>query len=177
MMARPYELNLTSRPIRIAKILSAVLLLLGVALGYLGVRLAAGLIPQAWWGFPMSPIPNLGKPWGLVLLVVGAAYIIFPILLLARPLKGWVPMMVMSGLSVLLGTPVIQSATEMIYNGLRAGDFQRPEWADSVWAYYMMLHIAILVALYKFSAPIDAAAHPADDEPGGRPSGKRPARA
>ena len=113
----------------------------------LGGGVAMGRITQGW-GFPMSSVPNWGRLWGVVLLIAGMAYIVGPIRLFQNPRKGSVVMMIVSGLSVLVGTPLITSAVEIGYN-LFQETKSRPDWVDSVWGYTMLLHVAILIALCK----------------------------
>ena len=96
----------------------------------------------------MSAVSNWGRPWGVVLIVAAAAYLIGPVWLLARPSGGSIVMMILSGLSVLVGTPLITTTTEILYN-LFQETKARPDWVDSVWGYYMILNVALIVALYK----------------------------
>lgn len=146
--------ELAKKPLTIARVLSVVLLLLGVVMLILGGGVLAGRITEGW-GFPMSAVPNWGRPWGAVLMFAGGAYVVCPILLLLRPHKGTVAMMIVAGLSVLVGTPLITTTTEIFYNLLADTDCRadwttcRPDWVDSVWGYFMMLNVAIIVAVYR----------------------------
>jgi hypothetical protein len=135
-----------SGPTRIVEGLSAVLMLLGAVLVCLGVGVCLGWITQGW-GFPLSPISNWGRVWGIFLLACGICYVAAPIALRIRPREGWHVLTIVCGASVLLGTPIIQSATEMVYNLFRDVP-RRPDGVNAVWAFYMILIIALLVALY-----------------------------
>lgn len=135
------------RPLKVARVLSGVLVLLGLLMLGLGGGVLIGRITQGW-GFPMSAVPNWGRPWGAVLMLAGAAYVAAPIMLLLRPDGGSIVLMIVSGFSVLIGTPIIETTTEILYN-LFQETKAHPDWVDSIWGYYMILNIAILVALYK----------------------------
>ncbi len=146
--------ELAKKPLAIARVLSVVLLLLGVVMLILGGGVLAGRITEGW-GFPMSAVPNWGRPWGAVLMFAGGAYVVCPILLFLRPRKGTVAMMIVAGLSVLVGTPLITTTTEIFYNLLADTDCLadwttcRPDWVDSVWGYFMILNVAVIVAVYR----------------------------
>ena len=153
---RPLDIQPVERPLLVAKGLSGILLLLGFVMVILGAGVAAGRITDGW-GFPMSAVSNWGRVWGLVLLVAGAAHVIAPMMLFARPQGGSIVMMIVAGLSVLVGTPVITTTTEILYNLFQESN-SRPDWVDAVWAYYMILNIACIVALYRaFPVPMDDA--------------------
>lgn len=147
-----------AKPLTVAKGLSAVLLMIGLVMLVLGGGVLTGKITQGW-GFPMSAVPNWGKPWGAVLMLAGAAYVICPILLFLRPGKGAVVMMIVCGLSVLVGTPLITTTTEIFYNLIAQHDCQadwticRPDWIDSIWGYFMIVNIGVLIAIYKALDP------------------------
>jgi len=134
-------------PMRVAKGLSAALAVVGLVMATMGVGVAVGRITEGW-GFPMSAVPNWGRPWGAVLMVAGAIYVLGPIVLLVRPRKGSIVMMTVAGLSVLVGTPLISTTAEIVYN-LFQQTKSRPDWVDSIWAYFIILNIAICVALYR----------------------------
>ena len=90
----------------------------------------------------MSAVPNWGQPWGVVLLLAGCAYVVGPIWLFTRPRNGSIMMLIVAGLSVLLGTPLITTTTEIFYN-LFQETKSRPEWVTSVWAYFTIINVAI----------------------------------
>jgi hypothetical protein len=111
-----------------------------VGAGVLAGRIASG------WGFPLSPVPNWGRPWGAVLFLAGAVCVTGPIIYWFKPPLGWRIMLGISVGSLLVGTPVIQSVAEIVSNLGRT----TPTWSpsvDSVWALWMMLHVAILLTL------------------------------
>ena len=135
------------RPLKVAMILSGVLLGVGVVMFCLGGGVAVGRIADGW-GFAMSAVPNWGKPWGLVLMAAAAAYVLGPISLFRNPERGSIVMTIISGLSVLIGTPLITTTTEIFYNLFQTTK-SRPDWVDSVWGYFTILNIAIVVALYR----------------------------
>ncbi len=135
------------KPLRVARALSTVLLLVGAVMLFLGGGVLTGAIEEGW-GFPMSPVPNWGQPWGAVLVAAAIMYIVGPALLYVRPERGSIFLMIVCGLSVVLGVPVIESTTEILYN-LFQDVKSRPIWSDSVWAYFTILHVVICVALYK----------------------------
>lgn len=139
------------KPLKLAQGLSVVIMIVGVVMLILGLGVATGLIKEGW-GFPMSPVPNWGRPWGIALIVAGAAQVLCPLWLLSRPKKGSIAMMIASGLCVLIGTPIIITTIEIFYN-LFQEKKDRPDWVDAGWAYYMMVQIAICVALYKAYPP------------------------
>ncbi len=134
-------------PLRAARILSGLILLLGLMMLVLGGGIAAGRITDGW-GFPMSAVPNWGRPWGAVLMLAAAAYIGGPILLFARPQAGSIVMLIVSGLSVLVGTPLITTTTEIFYNLFQEAK-SRPDWVDSVWGCFMIVNVAIAIAVYR----------------------------
>lgn len=153
---RPLDIEPVPRPLLVAKGLGGIVLLLGLIMVLLGAGVAAGRITDGW-GFPMSAVSNWGQIWGLVLIVAGAAQVIAPALLIARPQSGSIVMMIVSGLCVLVGTPVITTTTEILYN-LSQEMKSRPDWVDAIWGYYMILHIALIIALFRaFPVPTDAA--------------------
>lgn len=143
----PSELAPVEGPLRIAKGLSAALAAIGLVMFSMGVGVAVGKITEGW-GFPMSAVPNWGRPWGLVLMAAGAIYVIGPALLVIRKSRGPATMMIIAASSVLLGTPLITTTAEIVYN-LFQQTKSRPDWIDSVWAYFIMLNIGICVALYR----------------------------
>lgn len=134
------------KPLRIACLLSVVILLIGVLMWILGAGVVSGRITEGW-GFPMSAVPNWGRPWGVVLMLAGIAYVACPVLLFIRPKSGSVAMMIVSGLSVILGTPLITTAVEIFYN-LFQETKSRPNWVDSIWGYFIIINVAIVVAIY-----------------------------
>lgn len=148
------QLELAKKPLAVARALSALLLLVGLFMLVLGGGVLSGRITEGW-GFPMSAVPNWGRPWGAVLMLGGFGYVVCPILLFARPQKGTVAMMILAGLGVLLGTPLITTTTEIFYNLLAQKDCQadwtqcRPDWIDSVWGYFMIVNVATLIAIYR----------------------------
>lgn len=150
--------QLAAKPLAVAKGFSAVLLLVGLVMLVLGAGVLTGRITEGW-GFPMSAVPNWGRPWGAVLIIAALAYVAFPILLFVRAEKGLVAMMIVCGLSVLVGTPLITTTTEILYNLLTQHDCQadwtlcRPNWIDSVWGYFMVVNIGVLVGTYKAITP------------------------
>lgn len=139
------------KPLRVAKALCGVLLLVGAIMLCMGIGVASGTIKEGW-GFPMSAVPNWGKPWGMALIIAATAYIVGPILLLTRPQRGSIVLLIVCGLSVVIGVPLITTTTEIFYN-LFQETKSRPAWIDSVWAYYMFLNVGICVALYKAYPP------------------------
>ena len=102
---------------------------------------------------------NWGRPGGAVLLVAAAADVVGPFFLLARPRNGSIALIIICGLSVLVGTPIITTTTEIFYN-LFQETKSRPDWVDSVWAYFMILHIAIGVAVYRAYPPRPGTSEP-----------------
>jgi hypothetical protein len=150
--------DLRPKPLKVAKGLSGVLLLVGLVMLVLGGGVLTGKITEGW-GFPMSAVSNWGKPWGAILIVGALAYIVAPLLLFVRPQKGTLLIMAVCGLSVLVGTPLITTTTEIFYNLLAQHDCQadwtlcHPNWIDSVWGYFMIVNIGILVATYKALDP------------------------
>ena len=146
------------KPLRIARILSGVILALGLLILVLGGGVSIGRITEGW-GFPMSAVPNWGRPWGVVLMLGAAAYIVGPVLLFARPRTGSVVMLIIAGLSVVLGTPLITTTTEILYN-LFQETKSRPDWVDSVWGYFMIINVSIAVALCKAYPIASGEAHP-----------------
>ncbi len=148
------SVELAKKPLAVAQAISAVLLLVGLVMLVLGGGVLTGRITEGW-GFPMSAVPNWGRPWGAVLMIAGGAYIACPILILLRPRKGTIAMMIVSGLSVLVGTPLITTTTEIFYNLLAKTDCQadwttcHPYWIDSVWGYFMVVNVANLIAIYR----------------------------
>lgn len=147
-----------AKPLAVAKGFSGVLLLIGLVMLLLGGGVLSGKITEGW-GFPMSAVPNWGRPWGAVLMLAGAAYVICPTILFLRPAKGAVVMMIVCGLSVLVGTPLITTSTEIFYNLIAQHDCQadwtvcRPDWIDSIWGYFMIVNIGVLIAIYKALDP------------------------
>ena len=139
--------ELAKKPLSIARVFSAALLLVGVVMLILGGGVLSGRIADGW-GFPMSAVSNWGRPWGLVLMVAGTAYVVCPVLLFLKPQKGTVVMMVLSGLSVLIGTPLITTTTEIFYN-LFQETKSRPDWVDSIWGYFMIVNVAVAIAVYR----------------------------
>ncbi len=139
------------KPLQVATVFSVLILLVGIVMLILGGGVVSGKITDGW-GFPMSAVPNWGRPWGLVLMLAGIAYVVCPILLLIRPKNGSLAMMIVSGLSVLLGTPLITTTTEIFYN-LFQDTKSRPDWVDSVWAYFIIVHVVILIAIYRAHSP------------------------
>lgn len=146
-MSRPTVLGPIEGPLRVARVLSAAVLALGLVMVALGVGVVAGII-QGGWGFPMSAVPNWGRPWGVVLMLAGVAYVVAPILLFTRPRNGSVVMLIVAGFSVIVGTPLIATTTEIFYN-LFQETKSRPDWVDSVWGYFMIVNVAIAVSLCK----------------------------
>lgn len=140
-----------ARPLRVARILSGLILVLGVVMLFLGTGVATGRITEGW-GFPMSAVPNWGRIWGVVLIVAAVAYIAGPVMMFVRPRGGSILMMIVSGLSVLVGTPLITTTTEIFYN-LFQETLSRPDWVDSVWGYYMIVNVGICVAVYRAYPP------------------------
>ncbi len=136
------------KSLRMACVLSVVILLVGVVMLILGAGILSGRITEGW-GFPMSAVPNWGRPWGLVLMLAGVAYVACPVLLFVRPKSGSVAMMIVSGLSVLLGTPLITTAIEIFYNLFQETMKSRPNWVDSIWGYFIIINVAIVVAIYR----------------------------
>ena len=57
-------------------------------------------------------------------------------------------MLIVAGLSVIVGTPLITTTTEIFYN-LFQETKSRPEWVTSVWGYFMIVNVAIAVSLCK----------------------------
>ena len=68
--------------------------------------------------------------------------------------------MIVSGLCVLVGTPVITTTTEILYN-LSQEMKSRPDWVDAIWGYYMILHIALIIALFR-AFPVPTYTAPAE---------------
>jgi len=127
----------------------------------LGLGVSSGRITQGW-GFPMSAVPNWGRPWGLVLVVAGVIYTVGPVLLWLRPRGGSTAMKITSGLSILVGTPLITTTTEILYNLSRdPAAMQIPDWADAVWGYFMIVHVVVLIGIYQAHTPAKAHGHPA----------------
>ena len=159
-MADKADTSRREKMLRIARGMSVILLRLGLTIFILGAGVATGRITELG-DFPMRVTPDWGKSWGVVLLVASVAYMVGPILLFLRPSKGWVAMMIICALNVVpLGVPIMISSTEILYN-LFQEQPRRPEWAESVWAYFVFLNIGILIALYKYSAPkSEGAQHP-----------------
>ena len=87
-----------------------------------------------------------------MLIVAAAAYIVGPVMLFVRPRSGSILMMIVSGLSVLVGVPLITTATEILYNLFQETP-SRPGWVDSVWGYYMIVNVGICVAVYRAYPP------------------------
>ncbi len=145
--ARVGTIGPVEKPLRIARVLSGFVLLLGLVMFVLGGGVLIGRITEGW-GFPMSAVPNWGRPWGAVLMLAAAAYIVGPILLLTRPDHGSIAMLIISGLSVLVGTPLITTTTEIFYNLFQEAK-SRPDWVDSVWGYFMIVQVAIAVSVYQ----------------------------
>lgn len=143
----PVVLGPIEGPLRVARVLSAMILALGLVMLTLGGGVVAGVIKDGW-GFPMSAVPNWGKPWGAVLMLVGVAYVVGPLLLFTRPRNGSIVMLIVAGLSVIVGTPLIATTTEIFYNLFQETKF-RPDWLDSVWGYFMIVNVAIAVSLCK----------------------------
>ena len=139
------------RALRVARILSALILLIGVVMLILGAGVVSGRITEGW-GFPMSAVPNWGRLWGAVLMLAAVAYIACPVLLLLKPQKGTVDVMILAGLNVLVGTPLITTTTEILYNLFQESK-SRPDWVDSVWGFFMMINIAAVIAVYRTSPP------------------------
>ncbi len=143
------------KPLLIARILCLAILIIGAVMLLLGSGVLFGFIKEGW-GFPMSAVPNWGSLWGLALLVGAAAYIIGPIWLFVGPERGSIIMIIVSALSVLIGTPLITTTTEIFYN-LFQETKSRPDWVDSVWGYFIFLHIATVIALMRaYPVPDDA---------------------
>ena len=142
----------TEKPLVVARMLSALILLTGAVMLIGGAGVVSGRITEGW-GFPMSAVSNWGRPWGAVLMLAAIAYIVCPLLLLARAKSGLVAMMILAGLNVLVGTPLITSTTEIIYN-LFQETKSIPDWEDSVWVFFMLINIATAIAVYL--------AHPSD---------------
>ena len=156
--AQRISTELHPKPLSVAKAFSCVLLLIGLVMLVLGGGVLTGRITEGW-GFPMSAVSNWGKPWGAILMVGALAYIAAPIFLFVRPQKGTLLIMAVCGLSVLVGTPLITTTTEIFYNLLAQHDCQadwtlcHPNWIDSVWGYFMIVNVGILVATYKALDP------------------------
>lgn len=144
---RKVEVEVVTKPLHAAQALSVPLVLLGALMLVLGGGVLIGRITEGW-GFPMSEVPNWGRPWGFVLMVAGVAYIVGPLFLFARPFKGSIVLMIISGLSILIGTPLITTSMEILYN-LFQETKSRPGWIESAWGYFMIIQVAICVALYK----------------------------
>jgi hypothetical protein len=150
--------ELHPKPLKVAKAFSCVLLLVGLVMLVLGVGVLTGQITEGW-GFPMSAVSHWGKPWGAILMAGALAYIAAPILLFVRPFKGTLLLMVVCGLGVLVGTPLITTSTEIFYNLIAQHDCKadwtvcHPNWIDSVWGYFMIVKISIIVACYKALDP------------------------
>lgn len=139
------------RPMQVARALSALMFVLGGVMLVLGVGVVSGSISEGW-GFPMSAVSNWGRPWGVVLVLAAAAYLIGPVLLYVRPRTGVAAMMVIAGLSVVLGVPLVTTTAEILYN-LFQETKSRPMWVDSVWGYSMIVNVGICVALYRACPP------------------------
>ena len=152
---------LVEGPLRTANGLCTALAVVGLVMFATGMGVTLGGITDGW-GFPMSAVPNWGRPWGLVLAAAGALYVYGLVLILLRPRTGSAVMILISGLSVLLGTPLITTTAEIVYNLFRETK-ARPDWIDSIWAYFIILNVAICVAICR--------AYPAPE-----PDAKRPAR-
>lgn len=149
------------KPLAVARGFGVLILLVGLLMSVLGVGVLSGRISEGW-GFPMSAVPNWGKPWGLVLTLAGISYVVGPVLLLIRPRGGSLTMMIVSGLSVLIGTPLITTTTEIFYNLFQGPEsMHRPDWVDSVWGYFIIVHVVILVAIYKAHSPAEEQGKPA----------------
>ena len=144
---KPVDVGPVKKPLLVAQLLSVVLLLVGLVMMALAGGVLAGRITDGW-GFPMSAVSNWGRPWGAVLLVAAAAYVVGPFFLLARPRNGSIALIIICGLSVLVGTPIITTTTEIFYN-LFQETKSRPDWVDSVWGYFMIINVAIAVSLCK----------------------------
>ena len=143
----PLIIEVAPKPLRIAQVLCSVILIIGTVMLVLGAGVLFGIIKEGW-GFPMSAVPNWGGPWGLVLIAAAAAYIVGPVWLFIGPERGSIMMIIVSALSVLVGTPLITTTTEIFYN-LFQETKSRPDWIDSVWGYFMFLHIATVIALCR----------------------------
>ena len=57
-------------------------------------------------------------------------------------------MMIVSGLSVVLGVPLMTSTVEILYNLFQETKSQ-PPWVNSVWGYYLIVNVGICVAVYR----------------------------
>lgn len=134
-------------PLKIARTLSVLIFLHGLVMLILGGGVISGAIGSGW-GFPMSSVPNWGRPWGVALLIGAGAYLAGPALLFRRPQRGSIVLLIVSSLSVAIGTPLITTTTEIAFNLFKETKI-RPTWIDSIWAYYMILHVATVVALYR----------------------------
>ena len=130
-----------------AKCLSAIMILVGITILILACGVLTGRITEGW-GFPSSPVPNLGRWWGVPLLAAAILYIACPIYLFVQPDRGCTVVMIMGGINVLLGTPIIQSSTEILYNCFQEVK-SRPDWTDAVWVVFMMINIGIIVVTYR----------------------------
>jgi hypothetical protein len=135
------------KALAVGRALSGVVVVIGALLLLLGFGVGTGRITDGW-GFPMSAVPNWGRPWGLALIAFGLAYVLGPGFFFRNPRRGYVPMLLVSGFSILLGTPVFTSAVEIACNLGRTNKI-RPDWVDAVWAYYMILHVSICIALCR----------------------------
>lgn len=159
--------DLRRRPLQIARGVSGVLLLVGLVMVVLGVSVLSGKVTEGW-GFPMSAVPNWGRPWGAVLVLAGAAYVVGSLFLFVRPVTGTIVMLIVCGLGVLIGTPVITTTTEIFYNLVAQYDC-KADWTkchptsliDSVWGYFMIANVAVLVAIYKAGSKQDRPAQTA----------------
>lgn len=160
--APPTVLGPIAGPLRIARILSAIILCVGLVMVALGGAVAAGMIKDGW-GFPMSAVPNWGRAWGVVLVLAGCAYVVGPIWLFTRPRNGSIMMLIVAALSVVVGTPLITTTSEIFYN-LFQETKSRPEWATSVWAYFTIINVAIAVSVMR-AFPIAAGPSKATHSP------------
>lgn len=143
----PFDPQQAKQPLLYARVLGVLIVLCGAAMLVLGVGILTGRISDGW-GFPMSAVPNWGRPWGAVLALAGLAYLACPVLLFVRPRKGVVAMLILCGLNVLIGTPLITTTTEILFNLSRDEKF-RPDWVDSVWGYFMLINIGVIIAIYR----------------------------
>lgn len=141
-------LTTDQRPLKLIRWLSGIMLILGIVIFVVGVGVASGNITRGWGRpeIPLSPVPNWGQPWGLVLIVAASAYVLCPLYFLTHPQSGWKAMMILGGLNVLIGTPIIQTSTEILYYYGSYRQLIVPELDDSMWFIFIVINIAIALA-------------------------------
>ena len=139
--------TLLERPLRFAKGLAAVILVVGVVVTFTGILVLLGVIREGW-GFPMSAVPNFGRIWGMALIVAGGLNTAAAGWLFVNAQKGAPLLLVVGALNVPFSVPILTTTIEILYNLTREEKI-RPVWIDAVWAYFLIVNVALLVALYQ----------------------------